>query len=211
MNIMATQSEIQMVLVGMEAIGLCLIFFAIGRGIFGGIVQYSRAHRLNAMVGLLGGVLFLSPFGVSVFGMASIRETSGSDDIRVEKESGHIKLDVPVTLSMSNVSVTTEDGEKLPFFHQDIDETHYVSGLCSTSSWRYTAHRIVIDDKDAQRKKIVVAWDTEFGRKTTELAYPPRWFLGIIVMFPVVSWLLAWAVISYLLKRDECHDNGHTT
>ena len=211
MNIMATQSEVQMVLVGMEVIGLCLIFFAIGRGIFGGIVQYSKAHRLNAMVGLLGGVLFLSPFGVSVFGMASIRETSGSDDIRIEKERDHIKLDVPVTLSMSNVSVTTEDGEKLPFFHQDIDETHYVSSLCGASSWRYTAHRLVIDDKDAQRKKIVVAWDTEFGRKTTELAYPPRWFLGIIVMFPVVSWLLAWAVISYLLKRDECRDNGHTT
>ena len=211
MNVMATQSEVEMVLVGMEAIGLCLIFFAIWRGIFGGIVQYSKAHRLNAMVGLLGGVLFLSPFGVSVFGMASIRETSGSDDIRIKKEKDHIEFDVPVTLSMSNVSVTTEDGEKLPFVCKNIDETHSVSGLCDGHSWRYTMHRIVIDDKNAQRKKIVVAWDTEFGRRMTELAYPPCWFLGIIVMFPIVSWLLAWAVISYLLKRDECRDNGHTT
>lgn len=211
MNVMATQSEVQMVLVGMEVIGLCLIFFAIGRGIFGRVVQYSKAHRLNAMVGLLGGMLFLSPLGISVLGIASLRGTPDSDDVCINKESDHIEFDVPVTLSMSNVSVRTEDGEKLPFVCKDIDETHNVSGLCGGRSWRYTAHRIVIDDKDAQRKKISIAWDTEFGRKTTELAYPPRWFLGIIVMFPIVSWLLAWAVMSYLLKRDECRDNGHTT
>lgn len=207
---MATQSEVQMVLVGMEVIGLCLVFFAIGRGIFGGIVQYSKAYRLNVMVGFLGGMLFLSPFAILASGMASIR-ASGSDEVYVRKESDHINFEVPVTLSMSNVSVTTEDGEKLPFVCKDIDETHNVSGLCGGRSWRYTAHRIVIDDKDAQRKKISIAWDTEFGRKTTKLAYPSRRLLGIMVMLPIVLSLFIWEVMSYLLKRDERPDNGYTT
>ena len=97
-----------------------LDIFRCRAGVFGKIVQYSKAHRLTAMVGLFGGVLFLSPFGVSVFGIASLRGTPDSDEIQINKKSDRIEFDVSATLSMSNVSVTTEDGEKLPFVCKDI-------------------------------------------------------------------------------------------
>ena len=205
MNVMATQFEVDMVLKVMSAIGFCLICLAIGRGIFDRSIQeYRKAYHINSMIGLLGGMLLFGSSASSIFGMSSIQGTPHKYGVYVNKHQDYVKLDVPVTLSMSKISVTTEDGEKLPFSYRNVDEMHYVSGLCGGHSWRYTAHRLIIDDKVAKRKKILVAWDTEFGRETIELAYPLRWVLLLTAVIPVILTMLGGAIVSYLLKRDEC-------
>lgn len=127
MNVMVTQFEVDMVLKVMSAI--------------------------NGMIGLLGGMFFFGSFACSFCGISSIQGTPHKDGVYVEKDQDYVKLDVPVTLSMSKISVTTEDGKKLPFSYRNVDEMHYVSGLCGGHSWRYTAHRLIIDDKVAKRKK----------------------------------------------------------
>lgn len=205
MNVMVTQFEVDMVLKVMSAVGFCLICLAIGRGIFDRSIQeYSKARYINGMIGLLGGMFFFGSFACSFCGISSIQGTPHKDGVYVEKDQDYVKLNVPVTLSMSKISVTTEDGKKLPFSYRNVDEMHYVSGLCGGHSWRYTAHRLIIDDKVAKRKKILVAWDTEFGRETIELAYPLRWVLLLTAVIPVVLTMLGGAILSCLLKRNEC-------
>lgn len=205
MNVMVTQFEVDMVLKAMSAVGFCLICLAIGRGIFDRSIQeYRKAYHINRMIGLLGGMLLFGSSASSIFGMSSIQGTPHKYGVYVNKHQDYVELDVPVTLSMSKISVTTEDGEKLPFSYRNVDEMHYVSGLCGGHSWRYTAHRLIIDDKVAKRKKILVAWDTEFGRETIELAYPLRWVLLLTAVIPVVLTMLGGAILSCLLKRNEC-------
>lgn len=201
MSVMATQFEIDMVTNGMYVMGLALTFFAIGWEIF--FKSPKPSMRRIATAVCIGLILCFSSFVYSLSRVISIRETSCKDDVYVEKERDHIKFDVPVTLSMSNISVTTGDGETLPFLYKNIDETQYVSGLCGGRSWTYTAHRLIIDDKNAARQKILVAWDTEFGRETRELVYPSRWFVLLMAIAPVVLALLGVAILSYLAESEK--------
>ena len=186
MNTMATQYEINMTLIGMKTIGLCL-FFVVGlRMFFDKPTSCSKTYPLNGIMIMLGLAFYFSAGLISsdISSVFSIRETFYRDDVSVSKTQDYIRLDVPAVLSMSGISVTA-GGKKLPFIYKNVDKTH----------------KLIIDDKAVEREKILVEWDTEFGRNTIELAYPPRWLLLLVAVLPVILTIFVKEVYFYFLKN----------